>query len=111
MCHFTEFRGQTVIRRNSFLCFAFKVKLGSWWGPSTLRTRRGDTARRVIVIKVSCDDFRLREELPKKYKDGCFKIPYIRDKMDASTKYRQTQLTPSSTESYWPDSIGQRKSR
>ena len=47
----------------------------------------------MIFIKVSCDYFKLIEELPKMYKDGCFKIPYILDKTDPFTKYCQMQST------------------
>lgn len=45
----------------------------------------------MIFIKLSHDYFELIEDLPKKYKDGCFKIPYILDKMDSY--YCQKQPT------------------
>lgn len=80
-----------------FFVLCIKVKLGSEGGHATLRTRRRKTARHSIVFKASRDYLRLTD-LPKKYRDGCFKIPYICDKMDCFTKYCRTQSTTSSTE-------------
>lgn len=58
------------------VCFSFKVKLGSWGGHSTLRAQQRKTASRRTSIAESQDCFKRTAELPQKYKDGYFEIPY-----------------------------------
>lgn len=56
-----------------FFVLCIKVRLGSERGHATLRTRRRKTARHRVVVKASRDYLRLTD-LPKKYRDGCFKF-------------------------------------
>lgn len=72
MCHSTRCCRQTFIWRNYFLCFAFKVKLGSWGGgDSTLRTQQRKITSRTIFIKASQGCFKLIER-PRKVQRRLF---------------------------------------